>query len=100
ALDTGRARGLHGWPGPRPDAAGGSTSTWLHVSAGMGTSMYAPVRFACRPEVSLLQLVARPGEAEWFLTARREGPAEVRARRRARLSWPGSRRPAAPGQRA
>lgn len=63
-LDTGRARGLHGWPGPRPDAAAGGASTWLHVSAGMGTSMYAPVRFACRPEVSLLQLVARPSEAE------------------------------------
>jgi predicted MPP superfamily phosphohydrolase len=31
---------------------------WLHVSAGLGASPYAPVRFACRPEASLLTLVA------------------------------------------
>lgn len=30
---------------------------WLHVSAGLGTSPFAPVRVACRPEVSLLTLV-------------------------------------------
>lgn len=58
-LDRGRAKGLHGWPGPRPDEPGGETSTWLHVSAGLGTSPYTPVRFACRPEASLLELVAR-----------------------------------------
>lgn len=42
-------------------------STWTHdgrsiplnVSAGCGHSIYAPVRFACRPEASLLTLVAR-----------------------------------------
>jgi predicted MPP superfamily phosphohydrolase len=40
-------------------------STWHHrgrtvplnVSAGLGTSIYAPVRFACRPEASLITLV-------------------------------------------
>jgi predicted MPP superfamily phosphohydrolase len=37
-----------------PDAA------WLHVSAGLGTNRFAPVRFACRPEASLITLV--PGE--------------------------------------
>lgn len=58
-LDTGRARGLHGWPGPRPDTPAGDGSMWLHVSAGLGTSPYAPVRFACRPEASLLTLVPR-----------------------------------------
>ena len=58
-LDTRRAKGLHGWPGPRPGTLGGEESTWLHVSAGLGTSPYAPVRFACRPEASLLTLVAR-----------------------------------------
>lgn len=58
-LDTGRVKGLHGWPGARPDAPGGRDSTWLHVSAGLGTSPYAPVRFACRPEATLLTLVAR-----------------------------------------
>ncbi len=45
-LETARARGLH-----RHGEA------WLHVSAGLGTSPYAPVRFACRPEASLLTLV-------------------------------------------
>ena len=34
-------------------------SAWLHVSAGLGTSPYAPVRFACRPEATLLTLVPR-----------------------------------------
>lgn len=29
----------------------------LHVSAGLGTSKYAPIRFACRPEASLLTLL-------------------------------------------
>ncbi|MDM7855322.1 metallophosphoesterase [Cellulomonas alba] len=57
-LDTGRAKGLHGWPGPRPDRPGGAGSTWLHVSGGLGTSPYTPVRFACRPEATLLTLVA------------------------------------------
>jgi len=33
--------------------------SWLHVSAGLGTSMYAPFRLACRPEVCVLELVAR-----------------------------------------
>ena len=31
---------------------------WLHVSAGLGSSPYLPVRFCCRPEASLLELVA------------------------------------------
>lgn len=58
-LDVRRAKGLHGWPGPRPDQPGGESSTWLNVSAGLGTSPYAPVRFACRPEATLLTLVGR-----------------------------------------
>jgi predicted MPP superfamily phosphohydrolase len=58
-LDARRAKGLHGWPGPRPDREGGADSTWLNVSAGLGTSPYAPVRFACRPEATLLTLVPR-----------------------------------------
>jgi len=32
---------------------------WLHVSAGLGTSPFAPVRFACPPEATLLTLVPR-----------------------------------------
>lgn len=58
-LDNKRARGVHGWPGPRPDAPGGVASSWLHVSAGAGTSPYTPVRFACRPEATLLTLLPR-----------------------------------------
>lgn len=58
-VDRGRAKGLHGWPGARPDAPGGEDSTWMHVCAGLGTSPYAPVRFACRPEATLLTLTAR-----------------------------------------
>jgi predicted MPP superfamily phosphohydrolase len=50
---------------PRRQAKG--VSSWegvpLHVSAGLGCSPYAPVRFACRPEASLLTLVPGPGVA-------------------------------------
>jgi predicted MPP superfamily phosphohydrolase len=59
-LDRARASGLHGWPGARPDREGGEGSTWLHVSAGAGTSPYAQVRFACRPEATLMTLTASP----------------------------------------
>lgn len=58
-IDRRRAKGLHGWPGARPDAPDGEGSTWLHVSAGAGTSPYAPVRFACRPEATLITFTAR-----------------------------------------
>jgi predicted MPP superfamily phosphohydrolase len=37
----------------------GFHSAFLNVSAGLGTSIYAPFRFACRPEASLLTLTAR-----------------------------------------
>ena len=32
----------------------------LHISPGLGTSKYAPFRFLCRPEATILDLVARP----------------------------------------
>lgn len=32
---------------------------WLHVSAGIGTSPYAPIRFACPPEATMLTLCGR-----------------------------------------
>ena len=32
---------------------------WLHVSAGLGTSKFAPLRLGCRPEATVLDLVAR-----------------------------------------
>ena len=31
---------------------------WLHVSAGLGSSPYLPVRLCCRPEATVLELVA------------------------------------------
>lgn len=50
-LDRRRARGLSRYPDFRDPS-----SPWLHVSAGLGTSPYAPVRFCCPPEATLLTL--------------------------------------------
>jgi predicted MPP superfamily phosphohydrolase len=36
-------------------------SAVLHTSPGLGTSKYAPFRFGCRPEATLLELRRRPG---------------------------------------
>ncbi|CAJ1495141.1 metallophosphoesterase [[Mycobacterium] burgundiense] len=49
-LDTSRAKGVSKW----------GADMALHVSAGLGTSPFAPVRFCCRPEATLLTLVAAP----------------------------------------
>ncbi len=58
-LETARAKGLHRHPAAsRPGDPG---SSWLHVSAGIGTSPYARIRVACRPEATLLTLVATDG---------------------------------------
>lgn len=37
----------------------GTKTAHIHVSAGLGTSPFAPFRFACRPEVSLVTLIPR-----------------------------------------
>ncbi|MET0812070.1 MAG: metallophosphoesterase [Microbacterium sp.] len=50
-----QARGLSEW------SHGGRTVP-LNVSAGLGHSIYAPVRFACRPEASLLTLLPMDGQ--------------------------------------
>jgi predicted MPP superfamily phosphohydrolase len=55
-IDRGRVSGLSMHPEISP--AGGNTA-WLYVSAGLGTSPWAPVRFACRPEATLLTLTPR-----------------------------------------
>lgn len=57
-LDRRRAEGLHGWPGSKPTSLLGADSIWLYVSAGAGTSPYAPFRFACRPSATLLTLTS------------------------------------------
>jgi predicted MPP superfamily phosphohydrolase len=49
-LDPSRAKGPSQW----------GARTQLHVSAGIGTSPYSPVRFCCRPEATLLTLIAAP----------------------------------------
>ncbi len=36
----------------------GDHAMWLHVSAGVGTSPFAPYRFACPPEVTLITLTS------------------------------------------
>ena len=68
-LDTRRAKGMSRWwpgagsagrdGGASPSSDAPQDAAWLHVSAGLGTSPYAPVRFACRPEATLLTLLAR-----------------------------------------
>jgi predicted MPP superfamily phosphohydrolase len=55
-IERARGKGLH----RHPDQ-GVPGRPWLHVSAGLGTSPWTPVRFCCRPEASLLTLVSRIG---------------------------------------
>lgn len=47
-LDRSRVKGASRW----------GAEMQLHVSAGIGTSPFAPLRFCCRPEATLLTLVA------------------------------------------
>ncbi|WP_300403432.1 metallophosphoesterase [uncultured Nocardioides sp.] len=54
-LEPARARGVHRHPAD--SAPGEPGSTWMHVGAGLGTSPYARIRVACRPEAVLLTLV-------------------------------------------
>jgi uncharacterized protein len=58
-LDRGRARGLSQHERPLMEfAPHDRPDMWLHVSAGLGTSPYAPIRFACPPEATLITLTA------------------------------------------
>lgn len=62
-LDRRRAKGVSRWwpgAGDSPSSQAPADASWLEVSAGLGTSPYAPVRFACRPEATLLTLTAKP----------------------------------------
>lgn len=51
-LPRNAARGLSSWHYSGRDL-------WLNVCAGLGTSIFAPVRFFCRPEVRLIELQPR-----------------------------------------
>ncbi len=55
-IDRARARGLSTHTTAAP--TGQTRTAHLHVSAGCGTSRFAPVRFACPPEATLLTLTA------------------------------------------
>ena len=61
-LPTAYAKGLFAWSSSvlADDGFAPPRSSWVHVSAGVGTSPYTPVRLACRPEATLLTLVPRP----------------------------------------
>jgi uncharacterized protein len=62
-LDRRRAKGVSRWwpgAGATPSSQAPAGAAWLEVSAGLGTSPYAPVRFACRPEATLLTLTSMP----------------------------------------
>jgi predicted MPP superfamily phosphohydrolase len=48
-IERTRARWLHAW----------DDRMYFHVSAGLGTNPFAPIRFCCRPEATLLTLVPR-----------------------------------------
>jgi uncharacterized protein len=72
-IDRDRVRWLHRWAGPTPSRPAG---TWLHVSAGLGTSPYAPVRFACPPEATLLTLTGRGPLCPPLLARSQRDPAE------------------------
>lgn len=60
-LNTARASGLSRWwpgAGSEPPAPAPGDAAWLHVSAGLGGNPYTPFRFSCRPEATLITLVA------------------------------------------
>ncbi|MEZ0357211.1 metallophosphoesterase [Mycobacterium sp. SA01] len=69
-LDRSRVKGASRW----------GADTALHVSAGIGTSPFAPYRFCCRPEATLLTLVAAPtgGHDETRSVVRSSPTASVR----------------------
>ena len=54
-LDNARSRGLHRHPAD--SKPGDPGSSWLHVSAGLGTNPYLRLRVACRPEATMISLV-------------------------------------------
>jgi uncharacterized protein len=56
-IERARASGLHRHPAEGFGSDPGRP--WLHVSAGLGTSPWAPFRLSCRPEATLLTLTPR-----------------------------------------
>ncbi len=56
-LEPARAKGLHRHPAD--SSPGDPGSSWLHVSAGLGSNPYVRLRLACRPEATLLTFVPK-----------------------------------------
>ena len=54
-IEPARARGLHRHPAD--STPGDHGSSWLHVSAGLGTNPFVRIRVACRPEATLITLI-------------------------------------------
>lgn len=64
-LPRSHGKGLHPWEVTDLTPYVGDSITeplrsWLHVSAGLGTSPYAPFRIATRPEVSIIRIKSAP----------------------------------------
>ncbi|MDO4888625.1 MAG: metallophosphoesterase [Actinomycetaceae bacterium] len=64
-MPTRLAAGMFEWPDPgeviRYDGAAPQSRqrhAWVNVSAGLGTSPFSPIRLACRPEATVLDVVA------------------------------------------
>ncbi len=73
-IEPARVSGLHRHPAVGQASLDGHRA-WLHVSAGLGTSPWAPARFCCPPEATLLTLVPTTGKPAPRDTAQRERPA-------------------------
>ena len=56
-LEPERVKGLHRHPAD--SSPGDPGSSWLHVSAGLGTNPYVRFRVACRPEATLMTFVPK-----------------------------------------
>jgi predicted MPP superfamily phosphohydrolase len=69
-LDRSRVKGASRW----------GADMQLHVSAGIGTSPFAPARFFCRPEATLLTLIAAPTNGHDPATTRHRSQPTVSAR--------------------
>ncbi|MBU3060533.1 metallophosphoesterase [Nocardia sp. NEAU-G5] len=69
-IDRSRVKGPSRW----------GAHTRLHVSAGLGTSPWAPYRFCCRPEATLLTLVAAPPQRPAAASGHGVSASEVVAR--------------------
>jgi hypothetical protein len=90
-LDTRRAKGLsRWWPGAGVDTVLRGTRPGRHTCRcprDSGTSPMAPVRFACRPEATLLTLAAPPTDLPWWRIGRASARPRAGHGRRGDIDW-------------